>query len=192
MTSLITFFVGLHPNAIQRRWYWLSLTARPRPWGLPNDLRNGDARGPVWSWGVVPIKKVMWKCSLFHVSSPAYSWAMFGLREDIVFICVLDSCSLRCSLCEHKPWIFLPHQHRKWSSGQSKWGFFVVWYPRWDIIAAYALSGDPCWLCVSALCWRTAACLQTVSGKIIGTGTAGERDFSHHSGGLLCAVSVFL
>ncbi len=188
MTSLITFFVG-----------FIQTLSTPMILAFSDSSALGTSETICASGmlvtsvilGVIPIKKGYVKILSFSLFFTGIFMAMFGLRENIVFICVSGFLFFAMLPFVNTSLDFLTRTNIENDLQGRAWGFIGV-ISQVGYIAAYALSGILADYVFSPLLTDGGVLADSI-GKIIGTGAGRGAGFLIIiAGALLCAVSVVL
>lgn len=188
MTSLITFFVG-----------FIQTLSTPMILAFSDSSALGTSETICASGmlvtsvilGVIPIKKGYVKILSFSLFFTGIFMAMFGLRENIVFICVSGFLFFAMLPFVNTSLDFLTRTNIENDFQGRAWGFIGV-ISQVGYIAAYALSGILADYVFSPLLTDGGVLADSI-GKIIGTGAGRGAGFLIIiAGALLCAVSVVL
>lgn len=188
MTSLITFFVG-----------FIQTLSTPMILAFSDSSALGTSETICASGmlvtsvilGVIPIKKGYVKILSFSLFFTGIFMAMFGLRENIVFICVSGFLFFAMLPFVNTSLDFLTRTNIENDLQGRAWGFIGV-ISQVGYIAAYALSGILADYVFSPLLTDGGVLADSI-GKIIGTGAGRGAGFLIIiAGALLYAVSVVL
>lgn len=188
MTSLITFFVGFIQTLSTQMILAFSDSSAL---GTSETICASGMLVTSVILGVIPIKKGYVKILSFSLFFTGIFMAMFGLRENIVFICVSGFLFFAMLSFVNTSLDFLTRTNIENDLQGRAWGFIGV-ISQVGYIAAYALSGILADYVFSPLLTDGGVLADSI-GKIIGTGAGRGAGFLIIiAGALLCAVSVVL